>query len=199
MLPICIDFLVSHYLRMQSQYKEWNDVYTNQINSEIVIMGSSRAVNHFCTPTIEKLTKKTTYNLGIIAAHIDFDYLRLIELLKYCSTKPQIITLEVCGITLDSVNYQYNHTQIFPFMLYNENCYNCTNHILGFNKRDYYIPLLRYSGYIESLLMKSKNGRDTIFYKGYHPIEKHFGKNEFKGKEKNIFRIICIDFFCWCC
>ena len=45
---------------------DWNKIFEGDINDEVIILGSSRAVDHLDPRIFEHTVKMTCYNLGII-------------------------------------------------------------------------------------------------------------------------------------
>ncbi|MCQ2974927.1 MAG: hypothetical protein MJ211_08960 [Bacteroidales bacterium] len=183
-----LDIFISKAFRPGNTCYAWNDIYNNNVNSDIVIFGSSRAIQHFDSQIIEDSLSVSAYNLGLAGARIDISYLRLLELKKYAKKMPKIITLEVGFNTLENEYQMYLHHQIFPFMLFNKNVYECTKHLEGFSKDQYWIPILRYSGYIfkcyENSLLKNSN---IITTKGYIGFDNHFDSKGFEERKKENF------------
>ncbi|WP_160713439.1 hypothetical protein [Chitinophaga solisilvae] len=126
------------------------DIYDGKINSDIVIYGSSRAWIQINSSILEDSLKKQVYNLGIDGHNFHLQYMRHRELLKH-NRKPQMIVLSVDIFSLQRRADLYEYSQFMPYMLWNENMYNFTSTYQGFNKTDYFIPLMRYAGKTEVL------------------------------------------------
>jgi hypothetical protein len=59
----------------------WHKIYNGKLNSEIIILGTSRAESHYDTEVIRKITGLKTYNLGLSGTH--YDLLKIRVNLKY--------------------------------------------------------------------------------------------------------------------
>jgi len=88
------DACLRQTIRPKGYLSSWNDLYTNNINADLVIFGTSRAQRHFVSNIIADSLGIDVYDLGGMALPIEIQLIRLKELLNNCSKKPKIITLE---------------------------------------------------------------------------------------------------------
>lgn len=175
-IAYCTDFIFSKLNQPSGYMKGWQDIYANNINADLLVFGSSRAQKSFNPKIIEDLLPISCYNLGLINARMQIDYLRLLEYLRVCSQKPKYVTLEIDFFTFGMQQSLSNHWQLFPYMLFNNNHYHCTNFMTGYNYFDYFVPLVRYSGY-SSTIIKNSILEDETFYKGFIPIDTYMTKD----------------------
>ncbi|GAA4282097.1 hypothetical protein GCM10022260_25200 [Gaetbulibacter aestuarii] len=138
--------------RFAGEFNVWNDIYTSKVDCAIAIYGSSRADMDFDPQIIEKKTTESCYNFGMDGHHFWLEYLRHREFLKF-NKKPQLIIVSLDIFGLEKRKELYNYGQFLPYMLWNKDIYNFTKSYEGFNKFDYFIPLIRYSG--EGKVLKS--------------------------------------------
>jgi len=146
-ISLILDIGISKFAQPRGEFSSWKDLYSNNINADLLIFGSSRAMNHFNSHIIEDSLKISAYNLGLSSARIEISLLRLLEHLRLCSKKPQYITLEIDWLTIDNEKFLWSPWQLFPYMLYNRNMYTYTHHFKGYNTHYYLIPLARYGKY----------------------------------------------------
>ncbi len=153
-LPVIIiayplDFGLSYYLKQTNtypaEYEVWNDIYNSHAECDIAIYGSSRAWVHIDPEIISETLGGNVYNFGIDGHNFWLQYLRHLEFCRY-NKKPSTIILSVDIFTLQKRRGLYELNQFLPYMLWNTNIRRFTASYDGFNKIDYYIPLIRYMG-----------------------------------------------------
>ncbi|NDV70189.1 hypothetical protein [Dysgonomonas sp. 25] len=146
-----------------------NDLYTGNINTDILIIGSSRSFVHFDPAIIEEKTNMSAYVVGFNALRFNLQDLLFKEYLKY-NTKPKIV---ICSLDQPTLYNSMGTASInfIPFMLFNESMQEDMGPYLDFSSVDYYIPFLRYVGNLGAI----KWGASYYFnppghkmrYKGY--------------------------------
>ena len=151
-----IDVFISKNLKKSNKYAEgelpvWNDLINGNLNSDILIYGSSRAWVHFDTPMITRKLKISTYNLGIDGHNFRLQYLRHKFVLK-SNKKPKLIIISTDHSTIQQIDELYNSEQFLPYMFWNEEIKSSTYSYTGFKSLDFYIPLIRYYGKNEAIL-----------------------------------------------
>ena len=97
-LSICylIQYIVDKGLHKYNSgnYFVWNEIFAGKINSDIVILGSSRAKGHFNPKIITSATGLSCYNLGIGAGKTILEEAMWESLLKY-NRPPKIVIQNV--------------------------------------------------------------------------------------------------------
>jgi hypothetical protein len=141
------DILLSNSLKTSrsGEYGVWNDIYNGNVNSDIVIYGSSRAWVHIDPEIISKNLNLSAYNMGMDGHNLWLQYLRHSLLLQY-NVKPKIIIHSIDIFTLDKRKELYKPDQFLPYMLNNELMEKATSSYEGYNLFDYKIPMIRYFG-----------------------------------------------------
>ena len=83
-----LDWWISAGLRKidTSKFAALRDVMTGGAKAEIIISGSSRALNHYDPDVIERVTGRTAYNIGMNASQLD---LQAVILKTYLNNNPQ--------------------------------------------------------------------------------------------------------------
>jgi hypothetical protein len=164
LLAYPLDILISNHLNKSNyawgEYSTWNDLYNGQINSEIVIYGSSRAWRHIDPELLEKSFCLPTYNMGIDGHNFWLQYLRHKTLLKY-NKNPKYIILSIDIWSLAKNNELYNSNQFLPYMLNNSDIIDFTSSYKGFTTLDYHLPLIRYFGNKRAVMQSIEN---TFFF-----------------------------------
>ncbi len=149
-LAFGLDVLISHYLRQSKtyasgEYATWNNVYEGNINSEIVIYGSSRAVVQIDPTLIQSELGKACYNLGVDGNNIWVEYFRHQQLLQY-NPKPGLIIHSLDIFMLSDSTDIFNGEQFLPYMLFNKQIRKLYRHTNRYSNLDFYIPMVRYYG-----------------------------------------------------
>ena len=187
-----LDYLISKYLSESNYYaggetKDWNDIYKGNINSDLVIYGSSRAYRHFSPKIIEDSLNISTYNLGINGNNFWLQYFRHKELLKY-NKKPKYIIMSIDPFSLQKAVGMPNSIQFLPYLLWNKNLKEYISYRSGYSFIDYNIPLARYFGEKTALfaaLSSFFNFRNNpVRYKGYKGRESEWNGDFDKAKDQ---------------
>jgi len=187
-----VDVFLSNNLKKSNdlfgEYEVWNDIYTSNINADILIYGSSRAWVDISPKILEDSLHLKSYNLGMDGHNFWLQYLRHLEYLKY-NNAPKHIILAVDFNSLQKRDNLYLYEQFLPYMLWNKNTKEFTKTYEGFNNFDYDIPLIRYAG--NSSIVKNaitigiENKKDTPYRtKGYRGIKKTWSKDLENAKSK---------------
>ena len=149
-MAFALDVLLSHYLQQSKtyaagEYTTWNDIYESNINSEILIYGSSRAVVQIDPIIIQNELGKTCYNLGIDGNNIWLEYFRHQQLLQH-NAKPNLIihSLDIFMLS-DSIEI-FNSEQFLPYMLFNTDIKVLYKNNNTYSYFDFHAPLFRYCG-----------------------------------------------------
>lgn len=81
---------------------------------EIVILGASRARDHYVTPLIEEKMGRTAYNFGTFGSSVLVQYSQLLEILKIY--KPKLIIYEINGFDYSQgyMSSNLEHLKLFP-------------------------------------------------------------------------------------
>lgn len=150
-----LDYYISKNMyRLGDLYQdvqETQKIYDGAINSDILIVGSSRAEFFLESDWIENETQLSTYNIGSSGSNWHDIKFKLEEYLKY-NKKPKYLVFNVDVHTFkhDDINKQKHRKRYdyLPYTLYNLEF----SRIYDLNLFDIYLPLVRYAG--EHKLMK---------------------------------------------
>lgn len=173
-----VDVIISNNLKKsvthaQHEYPVWNDIYNRNIHDSLIIIGNSRARGQVSPFIIEDKTGISSYNMGMDGQNFELQYLRWKEYKKNHVPKYVISIVDI--FFLSENKGIYNAEQFLPYTLLNK---EYDKYILGKNYFEYLdlkIPLIRYYGKYQSILvgLKSMNKKDNNhqLIKGYYPEE----------------------------
>lgn len=169
------DVFISSNLRksngfVKGEFTDWNDLYDKKVNSEILIMGSSRAWVHFDSQMMRDSLKTGVYNLGIDGHNFWMQYFRF-QLAMRQPVKPKVIVQSIDVFTLAKRDDLFYSEQFLPYMLGNSEMKKVTDNFIGFEPYDYSIPMVRYFGkgsaIVEALKMAFGAKNEVTRIRGY--------------------------------
>ena len=191
-LAVVADIFISSQLRNSKTFAHgelaiWKDIYAGNIDSDIVIYGSSRAWVHIDPLRIEDQLGGSAYNLGVDGHNFWLQHLRHLELLKHNRT-PKTIILSVDTRSLQKRGDLYNLEQFLPFIKQKE-IRNYTSAYEGFSYLDYQVPFLRYIGKREAMkeaisIYRGIESDKMIRVKGYKGFDEEWNSDFDKAKKK---------------
>lgn len=152
----------------------WTDIFSSNINADIVIEGSSRASVHFDPILIEDSLNTSCYNLGLDGHSFLLQNFRHTEFLKY-NRQPKLIVYEIGYSTFSDHKVAYNFDALLPYILFNNTIKESTEEYNYYHFADYYIPLVRYYGKVMSILQSKIPSK--IKTKGYNKIDQEWNNN----------------------
>lgn len=191
-LLFTFEMIVNTGLRKSDDFllSEWNDIVNGEINSDIIINGSSRAWVHISPKILEENINLSTYNLGLDGFHFNMQYARFKSFLEY-NVKPKVVIQTLDIFSLVNRNGLYKKEQFYPYL--NENhIYEATQDYKGLNWFDYNLPLIKYrtdpeyliKGFLEFFsLYHFTNDK----YKGFEAQKREWGNSfkKFHNENKN--------------
>lgn len=189
------DYYINKTLK-KSKYKYfvvWNDLVSGNLNSEIVIYGTSRARAHINSKIVEDSLKLSTYNLGIDGYTFNMEYCRH-KLVLERNKKPSYIIQTLDYHMLGKTDKLYQYEQFFPFFD-SETILKTIKTYKGFNWWDYHLPLVRYYGSKEqifsamNILFRPSHNKGNR-YKGFYNFNQSWTKDfeKVKKTKKYIFQ-----------
>ena len=181
LLSYSIDILLSNRLKgsnihAQSEFPTWNAIFDNELNSEVYIMGSSRAWTQIDPQIVKDSLGLNSYNLGVDGHPFWVQHLRY-TLAESNNKAPRILIQEVDLGTLNMREGLYNPDQFLPYMLWNDTIKQSLEKIKGYSYIDYYLPLLRYYGKTEAFKILIKE----FLFPNSNPIKRI---NGYQGQPK---------------
>lgn len=109
--------LVPFYAQKQKIDKRLELLIDNKINSKIIILGSSRALNNYNPWVIKNITGQTCYNLGYSGSNILFHEI-ILDLIIKSKNKPKTIIYNIddFGILYNVDGIEFRKDVLFPFV-----------------------------------------------------------------------------------
>lgn len=171
------------------EYSVWNDLYNGEINSDIVIYGSSNAWVEIDPGIISDRLGVSAYNLGINGHNFGLQYFRHSILLKF-NRSPKLIIHTINAATFQKAEDLYNPDQFLPYMLKNEEMKNALIRYNGYKIIDFHLPLIRYYGKKKAILhslylILNPSSNVIMRLKGYQGKNKPWTDDLKKAKEEN--------------
>lgn len=143
---LVLDYVITRGLRRdhQTNISVWNDIYEGKVKSDIVVLGSSRAVYHIDPFILSDSLKSSAYNLGMDGQMFEFQYCRFKVFMKH-NPPPKVILQVVECSTLNKAEGIYDYQQFLPF-LDDTTLSNTLKQFKGIDRNDYFVPMSRYAG-----------------------------------------------------
>ena len=146
-LAVTLDFLYTSIYLQSNNRRKIGYIYNSKPKIiDVIILGSSRANNHFVTPLFAE-KGLTAFNFGMQGSRLfESDLVLKILLEKKCIIKNVIIEVD---LNLRSDFNSYSESNILKFMPYFSTSQNIRNHFenLSDYNFEYYIPFYRYMKY----------------------------------------------------
>ena len=152
-----------------SEFGVWNKIVEGKINADILIGGSSRALNHYDPRIIQNRTGLTAFNIGLNGSQTDMQIARFKTYLQH-NKKPSLFIFN-----LDLFSFQITHGGVYdpgqylPY-LQEEAIYQALKRINPETWKARYIPLYGYA--VEDLRFTWLLGMMNFFKQ--NPAEDHF-------------------------
>jgi hypothetical protein len=182
-IAVALDFIYTTvYLQSSNRGKIENVINSKNENFDVVILGSSRANNHFVSQMFEDKGLKT-FNYGMSGGHL-FEADLLLKLMIERGYKIKNVILEA-DLNLSNKHRDYGISSKFlPYLHQSETVKKHFSSEDDFREL-YYIPFYRYIkfdgriGFRELYYTASKKPTNILDNKGYYPLIKR------KGNMKN--------------
>ncbi|WP_310377755.1 hypothetical protein [Flavobacterium sp.] len=142
-------------------------------NYDVIILGSSRANNHFVPELFEKKGLKT-FNFGMSGAHL-FEASLLLKLMAERNYKIKTVILEADLGLCNEKESDAIAAKFLPYIHHSETIKNHFSNQENFNEL-YYIPFYRYIdfdaliGFREMYHSAIKQPTNILDHQGYHPL-----------------------------
>lgn len=167
-IAFCVDYYISYYLRYK--FKSWGDIYNQQLSSDIIINGSSRAWVQYDPIVLDTILNISSFNLGIDGSGINRQILKYDIYCKQQNILPKLIiqNLDLCTM-VQSVGYE--REQFFPMFIFDRESMKQFSRYEAFDLYEKYLPCYRYIGYprlVQSSFGLNQLDYDDSLVKGYH-------------------------------
>lgn len=175
-IALGLDVMISHGLANSAghPHQAWREIRSGEYPADIIIMGTSRALEHYDPLIIDSITGLQSYNLGMGGYSINVELMRY---RYYCHYHPQtkyvIYDVDKLILMIDTIPHQHQSEQFLP--LFYDGAIRKDLLGSGYSWIDAYIPMVRYWGYqthnkrgiLECLDLK--HYYDYPSYKGHIP------------------------------
>lgn len=166
-----LDTILSFRLRQNQNrmFANWNQIYNDTTNYDLVINGNSRAWVQYNPFIIDSILHINSYNLGIDGSPINR---QIIKYQKYCDLHkmPKYLIQNIDLVTM-GFRYGYERVQFFPYFFFDQELIIEIDEYENFSLMEKYVPCYRYLGQedviIESLFNDNRQHTFTSLNKGY--------------------------------
>lgn len=169
LLLFALEFMFDVFLvRERKCNNTWTKIFNGKLDTDIVILGNSRAEAHYNPKIITQKTNLRTYNLGLSGTPLNILKIRWKSYINN-NPLPKILILDIDYNVLGSSKKIVEKFQYLPYIKYRE--YKNVSKPLGeINFLDEYLPFYKYSGYHTELTNEIKSyfrGNCSNFYEGH--------------------------------
>lgn len=175
-IAVIADSIITQGLQKSQdrKYIVWNDIYSHNINADVVALGSSRCWTTYNTYILDSLLQCNSYNLGMDGHRLTMQIARY-HAYRRNNVAPKLLLLNVDFISTFHNNMVsgYEREQFFPYIKYDDNLYTEVCRLAHLTWADLYLPLYRYVGYREDIergivtYVKGSCENDYTLHKGF--------------------------------
>jgi hypothetical protein len=154
---IGVELIIDYNLQKENicNNNVWHKTFNGKLQTEIAVLGTSRAESHYDTEIISKITGLKTYNLGLSGTHYDVLKIRWKSYLNH-NIKPKILILDLDDGALGNSEHIYEKFQYLPY--FNTPEYDNVAETID---DDYYfekfIPIYKYRGFEMNIINQIKS------------------------------------------
>lgn len=192
--PIC----VLHFVVKEGMKKSplaggsLNDIYNSRINADLLIAGSSRAINHYDTRVLDSMLHLNSYNIGISGWGMNLEY-AMYKLYVAHNKKPRYVVQNIGWSHFRNRHDFFGYEQFIPYA--GDSIVQAyTGGLEGsFTFADRYFPLFCYNNHFRYIWEGFKSYCFNVAspppypsFKGFIPLhEKWMDNVEFENLKKN--------------
>ena len=169
-----LDFLFSKWMQHSSRpsIEGWFNLMYEQIDADIVIVGSSRAKNHIDPVILDSILHTNAYNLGMSGTRIRLQTAQY-DLYSSHNKKPDVIVFCIDVFSLVSIERVALREQYFPFF-WDRRFRKAIFPIIHFTASERFIPFYRYyPGELGGMLKRYPESR-----KGFYAFDEQWDSPE---------------------
>ncbi len=148
LLALGLDCVVSRGLAnsLGHPHQAWREIRSGKYASDIVILGTSRALEHYDPSIINSITGLQSYNLGMGGYSVNIELMKYRYYLHY-NPFPKYIIYDVDQLllTIDQASHQHQSEQFLP--LFYDSAIRHELMQCGYTWIDAYLPMARFWGY----------------------------------------------------
>ena len=167
-LNLGIDYAISYKLQhsVDRRYIGWSKIINEQLDADLVIMGSSRAWVQYDPAILDSILQINTFNMGIDGSGLNRQIIRYEVFDYYQAKKPKYIVLNVDYFSANEWSYGYEREQFFPYM-WSPYMRKVISKVEPMSWGERYIPVYRYTTYKGLYNVVHEKPWDAKTYKGY--------------------------------
>lgn len=125
------------------EVQEWDHVNKGEINVDLAVFGSSRAMIHINPQILEDSLQMKTHNLGLNGSKFKMQYYRFLKYLDN-NQHPKTIVWNLDTFSFSHIDEVFQPNQYVPFMLWNYKLYSYLKEYEDSDWKNYIIPFYRY-------------------------------------------------------
>lgn len=141
------DIIYSNTLKdkplFSGEVQEWNRVNQGDIDVDLAVFGSSRAMIHINPQILEDSLQLKTHNLGLNGSKFKMQYYRFLKYLEN-NPHPKVIVWNLDTFSFSHIDEVFQPNQYVPFMLWNYRLYTYLKEYEDSDWKNYVIPFYRY-------------------------------------------------------
>jgi hypothetical protein len=167
-----LDFILEKGLRSSRSYvfSTWNDIFSSNISSDVIILGGSRAEAHISPDILDSILHVDSYNLGLSLQFYNIQYV-VFKLFEKYNQRPKLVIQIVDFDTFHRPKRTAIEAQFAPYYRH-EDLLREELKKMGVPELEMDIPAWRFSGYRTILRGLNKwvpisSGNDLTKHKGY--------------------------------
>ena len=148
LLALGLDAMISHGLANSAGYPQqvWREIRNGEFASDIVIMGTSRGLEHYDPYIIDSITGLKSYNLGMGGYGVNVEWMKYRYYCHYNSQpKYFIYDVDYIPLKINHAPHMHQSEQFLP--LFYDGAIRKDLMSVGYSWIDAYIPMARYWGY----------------------------------------------------
>ena len=167
-LNLGIDYAMSYKLQhsVDRRYIGWSKIINEQLDADLVIMGSSRAWVQYDPAILDSILQINTFNMGIDGSGLNRQIIRYEVFDHYQAKKPKYIVLNVDYFSATNWTIGYEREQFFPYM-WDPYMRKVISKVEPMSWGERYIPVYRYTTYKGLYNVVHEKPWDAKTYKGY--------------------------------
>lgn len=166
------DYFLSNYLRKSNviEFQAWNGIYNQNLDNDVIIMGSSRAFVQFNPRIIDSVLHVNSYNLGYNGSLVNRQIERYYAYCRIQKHEPQTIIYSIDYGTLSGISTNFEREQFYPYFFYDRDLMRQFDKYQHFSLMEKYIPFWRYCScffdfHVYDVFTNPEE--KEIFYKGF--------------------------------
>ena len=180
---ILLDAFVSAKLKNSKGplYISWNEIMSQSINADLIVIGNSRASWQYNTWILDSLLGISSYVLGFDGRGITHAITKYDIYNHFQNRRPKYLVVNIdYTSTLVNLHGSYRE-QLFPYMA-NSFFRKKILAVEPFNFAEIYIPVYRYTTYkgLWSLIQIESRLEDNIYHKGFTPYIQDWNGTEYE-------------------